>query len=92
MELMIRKMLNFGGGEYLGYNNAEDKDYYKKKVIINGIDFEKFMNTLNILGIESFTLDSNLFDISVNTKNQIILDLKYGQKFLWSISRSTGLC
>lgn len=91
MELMIKKMLNFGGGEYLGYNNVEDKDYYKKKVIINGIDFENFMNNLNILGIESFTLDSNLFNISINNKNQIILDLKYGQNFSWSISKSIGL-
>lgn len=76
MEIKITKMTNFGGNKYWAYDNPLDKDYNKHKITLIGFDLDRFVDE-----VESIWIDANQFDISVNDKNQLILELKNNEKF-----------
>lgn len=82
MELKITKFDGTFGkaSKYWGYDNPLDEDYNRHKIILNGFDLNKFCDD-----IESIWIDANDYEISINEKNQIILDLKSNKKFTFII-------
>lgn len=82
MEIKITRFNGTFGknSNYWGYDNPEDKDYYKKGIKLNGFDLNRFYDD-----VESIWIDTNDYNISINGKNQLILDLKPNKKFTFLI-------
>lgn len=80
MEMKITKFNGTFGNKYWGYDNPLDEDYNRHKIILIGFDLDRFIDE-----IESIWIDANQFDINVNDKNQLILELKNNENFTFII-------